>query len=73
MPMDPEWHEWRGGIDSRMHTNNNQMEQIESRLNRLEEKVGDVVAKMAVPLFAIQIFGTVVGAVIVYYITRGAK
>lgn len=57
----------------RMHTNGKTMDDIQIRLAKLEEKVSDVVAKMAIPLFTIQIFGTVVGALIVYYITRGVK
>lgn len=70
---DNEWHEWRGSIDMRIKVQDKSIEDIENRLNRLEEKVADLIAKISLPLFAMQIAGTAVGAIVVWLLTKGTK
>lgn len=46
---------------------------IEVRLDKLEDRVSELVAKISVPLFAMQIAGTAVGAIIVWLLTKGSR
>jgi hypothetical protein len=68
-----EWHEWRGSIDARMKVNDSTLEEIDGRMARIEDKVADLLGKISVPLFVMQIFGTGVGAVLVWLLTKGLK
>lgn len=68
-----EWHEWRGSIDARMKANDSTLEEIDDRMVKIEEKVSDLLGKISVPLFVMQIFGTGVGALLVWLFTKGIK
>jgi len=71
--MTPEWDQWKGAIDAKMETAGERFEEVEARLLRIEEKVADVVAKLAVPLFIAGISGPIIGALIVYVLTKQTK
>lgn len=71
--MTPEWNEWKGAMDVKMETATERFSELEARLKRIEEKVSDVVAKLAVPLFMAGISGPIIGALIVWFITKGNK
>lgn len=65
-----EYHRWRGGIDVLVKNHAEMLESHSERLNTLDEKVRDVLVKLAVPLFLVGIAGPVVGALIVWAITK---
>lgn len=71
--MTPEWDQWKGAIDVKMETATERFSELEARLLRIEEKVADVVAKLAVPLFIAGISGPIIGALIVYVLTKQTK
>ena len=68
-----EWHEWRGATEARVKANESMIDEIDSRIVRIEEKVGEIIAKISGPLMLVQIIGTVIGAVIVLVITKMLK
>jgi len=52
MPIDNEnWQRWRGAIDEKMETHTMKIEDHCERLSDLEKRVGDILVKLAVPLF----------------------
>lgn len=71
--MTPDWNEWKGAMDVKMETASEHFEELEARLDKLEEKVSDVVAKLSVPLFIAGISGPIIGALIVYVLTKQIK
>ncbi len=71
--MTPDWNEWKGAMDVKMETATERFAELEARLERIEEKVSDVVAKLAVPLFMAGISGPIIGALIVYVLTKQTK
>lgn len=71
--MTPDWNEWKGAMDVKMETATERFAELEARLERIEEKVSDVVAKLAVPLFMAGISGPIIGALIVYVLTKQSK
>ena len=68
-----EWHEWRGAADARLKANESMVQEIDSRIVRIEDKIGEIIAKISGPLMLMQIVGTVVGAVVVLVVTKMLK
>lgn len=71
--MTPEWDQWKGAVDVKIENASERFESIEERMRTLEKQVGDVVAKLSVPLFLAGISGPIIGAIIVYVLTKSAK
>jgi hypothetical protein len=69
----PEWNEWKGAVDVKIENTAERFNELEQRMRALEDKVGDIVAKLAVPLFLAGIGGPILGAIIVYMLTKGIK
>lgn len=65
-----EFNRWRGGIDVLVKNHTEALESHARRLDSLDDKVRDVITKLAVPLFLVGISGPVVGALIVWAITK---
>lgn len=65
-----DWDRWRGSIDTQMETHAENIDTHARRLDTLDSKVGDILFKLAVPLFLVGIAGPVVGALIVWAITK---
>jgi hypothetical protein len=71
--MTPEWDQWKGAMDAKMETAGERFQELEARLKHVEEKVSEVVAKLSVPLFIAGISGPIIGALIVYVLTKQIK
>lgn len=71
--MTPDWSEWKGTMHVKMETAEQRLHDIETRMEKIEEKVSDVVSKLAVPIFLAGISGPFIGAIIVFVITKGFK
>ena len=71
--MTPEWDQWKGAMDVKMETASERFAEMEARLKHVEEKVSEVVAKLSVPLFIAGISGPIIGALIVYVLTKQIK
>lgn len=71
--MTPEWNEWKGAIDVKIENVAERFENIDDRMRKLEDKVGEVVARLSVPVFLSAIAGPIIGAVIVWFLTKGTK
>lgn len=71
--MTPEWNEWKGAMDVKMETTQERFNEMEERMRGLEQKVSDVVAKLSVPVFLSATAGPIIGALIVYFLTKSAK
>ena len=69
--MTPEWNEWKGEVNVKIENTAERFSLIEQRMHVLEDKVSDIVAKLAVPLFLAGIGGPIMGAIIVYLFTKG--
>jgi hypothetical protein len=61
---------WRGAVDMKLEHHEAKIEDHCERLATVEEKVSQVLVKLAVPLFLVGISGPVVGALIVWAITK---
>jgi hypothetical protein len=68
-----EWHEWRGSTEARMRANESMLDEVDKRMVKMEERISDLLGKISVPLFVMQIFGTGVGALLVWLLTKGLK
>ncbi len=68
-----EFHRWRGGIDVLVKNHSEQLEAHNRRLDGLDDKVRDVLNKLAVPLFLTSIVGVGLGGLIVALLTRQLK
>lgn len=71
--MTPEWNEWKGAMDVRMEATQDKFEEIEKRMRTIEDKVSDVVARLSVPVFLSATAGPIIGALIVWFLTKSAK
>lgn len=69
----PEWERWRGTVDERMNSHEERLNDHCDRLETLGDKISQVLTKLAVPLFFVGIAGPVIGAVIVWALTKGTK
>ena len=61
---------WRGQVDMKLEHHTAKIEDHCDRLAAVEEKVGQVLVKLAVPLFMVGIAGPVIGALIVWAVTK---
>jgi len=68
-----DWDRWRGQTDMKLEHHDAKIEDHCDRLAQVEEKVGQVLVKLAVPLFLVGITSPMVGALIVWMITKGTK
>lgn len=64
------WHNWRGKMDERMDNHQTQLAAHEEEINKLNEKVGAILSKLAVPLFLVGIAACVAGGVLVAIIGK---
>lgn len=71
--MTPEWNEWKGKVDVKIETAADRFDEIEERMRKIEDKVGEMVAKLSVPVFLSATAGPIIGALIVYFLTKGSK
>lgn len=71
--MPPHWSEWKGNMMAKMESSVERILELEGRMDKLEEKVSDVIAKITVPLFIVGMAGPIVGAIIVAVVTRTLK
>lgn len=69
----PEWERWRGTVDERMNSHEDRLNDQCERIDTTDEKLSQLLTKLAVPLFLVGIAGPVIGAVIVWAITKGGQ
>lgn len=71
--MTPEWNEWKGAVDVKIENVAERFESVEERMRKIEDKVGEMVAKLSVPVFLSATAGPIIGALIVYLLTKANK
>lgn len=71
--MTPEWNEWKGEVNVKIENVAERFESVEQRMQKLEDKVGEIVARLSVPVFLSAAAGPIIGAIIVWAITKGTK
>lgn len=71
--MTPEWNEWKGEVNVKIENVTERFESVEHRMQKLEDKVGEIVARLSVPVFLSAAAGPIIGAIIVWAITKGTK
>lgn len=71
--MTPEWNEWKGEVNVKIENVSERFESVEHRMQKLEDKVGEVVARLSVPVFLSAAAGPIIGALIVWALTKAGK
>jgi hypothetical protein len=65
-----EWQRWRGATEQRISNHDMKIEDHCERLAEVEKGLNAVLVKLAVPLFAVSIAGTVLGALVVAWVSK---
>lgn len=71
--MTPEWNEWKGEVNVKIENVSERFQSIDERMQKLEDKVGEVVARLSVPVFLSATAGPIIGALIVWVLTKAVK
>jgi hypothetical protein len=70
---DQDWDRWRGAVDMKLDVHHGNIDHHAKRLDTLDAKVSDIVVKLAIPLFFVGVAGPVIGALIVFSLTKNMK